>query len=203
MINFVSGIVASAKEKLQQAKDWLFQPSSPRNGVFDNDGVYNMFPGIGVMSVEIQRDKTVASHPLEINKFQQDNIVVNPITVTVMLSAESADVDTMYDTLQQLFDNNNLLVSVLCDNRLYQNLVLGSMPIRRDPSKFDLLEVPVVFHEFIYRRTRVSLMSDPANVELSQYSDRQKAGLQRPQLVSGQDRVNVESQKTVVPGGGR
>lgn len=203
MISFVSGIVASATEKFQSAKEWLLKPSTPANGIFDKDGVENLFPGIGIMGVTVNQEKTVASHPLEINKFQQDNIVNNPASITVVLSAGAADADRLYRILGQLYSNNDVLVSILCDNRLYKNFVIGAMPIQRTPDAFNLLEVPVVFHEFVYRRARVSLMSDPANVELSQYSDRQKAGLQRPQLVSGQDKINIESQKTVVPGGGR
>lgn len=202
MLEFVSGIVASAKEKFADAKSFLqgLFEGQVRHGVFDNDGITNIFPNVGILSVDIIRDKTVASHPLEINVYQQDNIVVNPVIITITLAAESEEVDNLYNTLEQLYASDTVLLSVMCDNRLYTNMVLQSLPIRRDPSKYDLLEVPIVLHEFIYRRARVTLMSSPENVDLAEYSDRQKAGLVQPQTVSGADEISVQAQKTVVPG---
>lgn len=204
MLEFIANIVASAKEQfanIQGNIESLFDRNKPHHGIYDRDGITNVFPNIGVLTVEVLREKVVASQPLENNKYQQDNIIDNPNTIVVTLAAESDQIESLYNTLDQLYASNNVLLSVLTDNRLYSNYVLQSLPIRRDPSKFDLLEIPVVLHEFVYRGARTSLMSDPANVELAEYSDRQKAGLSRPQTVSGADEIRIRAQQTVVPGG--
>lgn len=203
MLSFIPGIVATAREKLAGLKDAIddFFVGQAKHGVFNKDGTTNIFPDIGVRSVEVIRDKTVASHPLEINKFTQDNVITEPTVITVTLIAEPGDVKRLYNTLDQLYEAD-VLLSVMCDNRFYKNMVLQSVPIHRDPSMYDALEVPIVLHEFIYRQARASVMSDPENVQLAQYSDRQKAGLRQPQTVTGQDAINVQAQKTVVPTGG-
>lgn len=204
MLEFIANIVASAKEQfagIQGNISSLFEDVKPHHGVYDRDGVTNVFPNVGIMAVEILREKVVASQPLETNKYQQDNIIDNPTTIVVTLAAESDEIENLYNTLEQLYVSNNVLLTVITDNRLYSNFVLQSLPIRRDPSKFDLLEIPIVLHEFNYRRALTSLMSDPANVELAEYSDRQKAGLSQPQTVSGADEIRIRAQRTVVPGG--
>ncbi|MND99922.1 hypothetical protein D3C80_923150 [compost metagenome] len=171
-----------------------------KHGLFDATGTINILPGIGIMSVEVNQEKQIASHPLEINSYVQDNVVTGPRTIVITLAAEKNNIDQLYNTLDQIYATNNTLLCVMSDAKLYKNMTIQSLPIRRDPSKFDLLEIPLVLHEFIFSVVKVTPMTDPENVELAEYSTRQKAGLQKPVTQSGADAIRVQGQMTIPAG---
>lgn len=207
MAGFIDGItsaaggaIATAKQMFNNAVQTIedFFSADDAHGVYDNKGVYPLFPGpgLGIMGISLQWEKSIASHPLETNTTRQDNTVFEPLTASVTLLAEASEVARLYETMQQLYFQN-VLICVMVDGRYYNNLVMKSMPIERTPDMFDAVQVTITLHEFIYSQAVSTPMDDPSNVELAQYSNRQKAGLQRPQTVSGADEINVRSQMTV------
>lgn len=201
-MSFVAGIVSFTKDAASQAQSALKDlfGTSVRNGLFDSTGTINLLPGIGIMDVEVNQEKQIASHPLEINSYLQDNIVTGPRTIVITLAAEKNNIDQLYNTLDQIYATSDTLLSVMCDTKLYTNMTISGLPIRREPGKFDLLEIPLVLHEFIFSIAKVTPMDDPENVELAEYSNRQKAGLQKPVTQSGADAVRVQGQMTIPAG---
>jgi len=201
-MSFVANIVAYTKDAAKQFQSSLSNlfAGQVRHGLYDSTGTINILPGIGVLSVEITQDKQIASHPLELNTYTQDNIITTPRTAVITLAAEKDDIERVYSILDQIYSSNNTLLTVMSDSKLYYNMTIQSLPIRRDPSKFDLLEIPLVLHEFIFSVVKVTPMTDPKNVQLAEYSTRQKAGLQRPVIQSGADAVRVQGQMTIPAG---
>lgn len=197
---FFSGIVAYTKSTIDRAKTALenFLPARLRQvAVLDNDLTTDLFENFNILDVEVVKDKTIASHPLEINEYLQDNVVHLPKTVNLTVAAEAQVVVDLYILLDSMYNDPTALFAIEVDGWVYQNMVLKTQPIRRDASKYDVIEVPLVFQEFIFGRVMVSSMSDPANVELAQYSDRQQKGFQKGSQISGQDQINRESTRTV------
>ncbi len=186
----VGDAVKGVKKKLSE-----IQGRKLRHGIFSNDGSTNLLIDMGILSASITNDSSIASHPLDINTKIQENIVVEPKTATVLVAGETRHMDELYSILTQL-KNDHTLVSVMVDRVLYPNMVIKTIPVQRDPEKYDILEVPLVLHEFIFSVSKTSKMSDPQNVELAEYSTRQKAGLQKPVSVSGQDYISSEGGKT-------
>lgn len=187
---FVGDAVKGVKKTLSDILN-----GNTRHGVFSLDGSTNLLPDIGVLSAGVTSDSTIASHPLDINIKIQDNVVTEPKTATVTVAGEAKYMSQLYSTLTQL-KNERTLVCIMVDRVLYPNMIIKTIPVQRNPEKYDILEVPLVFHEFIFAVSKVSKMSDPANVELAEYATRQKAGLQKPVTVNGADYITSEGSKT-------
>jgi hypothetical protein len=205
MFEFVSGITSAAKGLAATAKGIFdsvtgaiedFFSTAPRHGIYLNRAVSSIFNGVGIMDIEVQLTKAVASHPLETNKSLQDNVVFEPRTASVILLVESGLLSQFYSELGQLYYSNTL-VMLQVDDIMYPDMLLSSLPIQRDPGIYDALQITLGFHEYIQKTAATSKMSDPSNVELARYADRQKAGLQRPQTVSGADEISVKARMTV------
>lgn len=199
---FFSGITAAVGQAASRVRSLINELFSPvtNHSILDKDGLINLFADFAILGVDISIDRTVATHPLEINTSLQDNIVQLPKMATVVVAAEKHQISSLYQLLDQLQADPTAMVSILSDGQLYKNMVLKTIPISKDPSKFDLVEIPLVFNEFIFSRARVSKMDSPENVELAQYSNRQRAGQQRGVLVPGAEAANREAQMTAVPG---
>jgi hypothetical protein len=199
---FFSGITAAVGQAASRVRSLINELFSPvtNHSILDKDGLINLFADFAILGVDISIDRTVATHPLEINTSLQDNIVQLPKMATVVVAAEKHQISSLYQLLDQLQADPTAMVSILSDGQLYKNMVLKTIPISKDPSKFDLVEIPLVFNEFIFSRAKVSKMDSPENVELAQYSNRQRAGQQRGVLVPGAEAANREAQMTAVPG---
>lgn len=197
---FFSGIVAYTKSTIDRATSFVadFFPAKKRQvAVLDNELLNSIFGNFNILEAELIEDKSVASHPLEINTYLQDNVVHMPKTVTITVAAEAAQVADLYQLLETMYNDPNVLFAVELDGQVHRNMLFKTKPVRRDASKFDVIEVPLVFHEFIFSRVKVSALSDPSNAELKQYSDRQQTGFQKGSTISGQDEINREAQRTV------
>lgn len=200
---FYSGIVAFTKSTIARASGLLdaFLPAKYRQVVvFDNEITTDLFASFNILSVDITQDKSVASHPLETNRYLQDSVVVLPKSITLTVAAEAQVVAELYTLLFDMYADPNALFAIQVDSWVHRNMVFKTKPIQREVSKYDVIEVPLVFEEFIFSRVKVSEMSDPQNVELAQYSDRQQKGFQKGSQVSGQDAINREATRTIPAG---
>lgn len=154
---------------------------------------------MNIMSVEVDQNKTLAQHPIETNTYLQDHVIFEPKQVSVTFLVKSSDYSDFYETLRQTFRDTENLYTVIQDNTPHENLTFMSMPIRRDPSAFDTVDITIVFHEFLFMAAELSNFKAPGNLSLSQYVDRQKAGFRQPQNITGQEATRLNNGRTAVP----
>jgi len=197
---FFPGVVAYTKSSIDRVKG-MFKSFMPARisqvAVFDNAITTNLFAMFNILDVHVTLDKSIASHPLEINQYLQDNVVYLPKVITLTVAAEAPVLAELYSQLFDMFNDPTAMFAISVDSMVHDNMVLKTQPVQRDASKFDVIEIPLEFHEFIFGRVNVSAMADSENTELAQYSDRQQKGFQKGSQISGQDQITREAIRTV------
>lgn len=195
------GAISAAKSAFNSATDFvegLLGMSVDKYALFYLGGTVavSKIDGLGIMAIDLSRTKSVANHPLESLKTLQDNVVFEPATASITFLAEASAVDALYKLLEDSYASN-ILFTIQIDGRQYENFIISGLPIQRTPEIYDALQVTVSFHEYVQAVANYSAMSDPQNVELAQYADRQKTGLAKPVTVSGSDAIAVKAAMTV------
>lgn len=151
---------------------------------------------MNIMAVEVECQKSLAQHPLETNTYMHDHVIFEPKTVVVTFLVKSSDYSDRYQELLELFLNTKDLFVVVQDTIPHRDLTVQSMSPRRDPGEFDTVTISISFHEFLYMSSEESSFDDPKNLSLAQYSDRQLVAFRQPQMITGQQKMQIESQRT-------
>ena len=167
-------------------------------GIFGNDKLTALLASAAVLGCDIEEDRDVTSHPLETNSYIADNIVTTPAIVTVTLAMPVVVYDQAFTQLRAMIGNTLTLYSVMYDGHFYDNLVLKTLPQSRQPDKFNLVQMTLVFHEFIFAVAKVSEESDPENVELDKYADAQEKQNSQPVGMTGSDALSQSNETGAV-----
>ena len=130
-----------------------------------------------IMGINISEESVVANHPLENNTTFQDNIVTQPITVDIEISFTQKDYAEAWAILSAMVKVKNTIFTVAVGPRYIDNLVVKSIPTKRDPDRFNVIDLNVSFQEFIGVSPTSTGMSNPANVKMAQYVNREQGGL--------------------------
>lgn len=147
-----------------------------------------------IMSVDVLRERTVTSHPIESNSYIQDHIFTLPLQLRVeLLVPESLyTIGGIYDALIAAYTDVTSTYSVYSDNVVYSDLVIVKMPQKKTTDKIDVIQVTLEFSEFIYVATKKSTIG---NTSVAKNADVKNNGLVQSGSVPSATAASMELQR--------
>lgn len=130
--------------------------------------------GARIISAQITEESKVMSHPVETGGTIEDEIVFEPISITLTAILEPASYRTIYQEIKQLYTKRTIL-TVQTRTDSYQSLVIENMPHDEDASIFDTVAISIRLKEVKFVETEYEAYT-PKTVRRAADASNKKTG---------------------------
>jgi hypothetical protein len=114
-------------------------------GVYDTD-FNQLFPLARPLKASVNDDALFAKHPLEDSTTVVDNIVFNPVEISLPLMISSEQYRSVYQQVRQAY-RNHVQINVVTRVNTYENMYIQSMPHEESPDNFNAVVMNLGLYE--------------------------------------------------------
>lgn len=135
--------------------------------VFDSAGT-QVFVNARGMRLDIQRDKVIMTHPGESGITIADHSIIMPTEAALSVILDPENYRDVHAEIERLFVSNEVL-TIQCRTRVYQRMIMTSIPHEETVAIFDTIRMVIGFKEILIGKgvplgLSANQVSNPADV---------------------------------------
>lgn len=148
-----------------------------------NKSLNQILSGAKIIKAEVKEESKVMSHPVESGQTIEDEIVFQPVEVTLNMVLDPSSYRATYQEIKGLYTKREI-ITVQTKVNSYNSLVIESLPHDEDSSLFDTIAIAIRLKEVRFVETEYEAYT-PTKVRNPADASTKKTGEAKTEDASG------------------